>query len=398
MVNRKLRVGVWVPEGFVPADGGGYSYLKRLLDRLSHYQFHDAEIKFISFNIEPENFQNTICHKIHNRIEFNIAERVFNKMRIDPFGRIKQKKKRQKKELSSIIDVIYYPLPTNGVKELIHNFPFICTLWDMSYLSTYPFPEFSMNGEYEHRSYHFEEVLSKALMIFAESNAGKEAAEKILKIDSSKISVVPLSAADFVSSQCGCQRPQLLNESDFFIHYPAQFWPHKNHYNLILAFVFIRKHFPSIKLVLSGSDKGNKPYILQLISELGLQNSIVDLGFVSKEELKWVYLNSKGLVMPTFLGPTNMPLLEAAGLNCPVACSDFAGHREQLGDYAYYFNQASFESISETVIKMLQNDNSRRREFSNKTFTIENAMNELNKNFSAIKNVRFCWGDFDEIF
>ena len=53
--------------------------------------------------------------------------------------------------------------------------------------------------------------------------------------------------------------------------------------------------------------------------------------------------------MPTLLGPTNMPLLEAACLDCPVICSDLEGHREMLGDYALYFNPYSPEDISFTL-------------------------------------------------
>ena len=38
--------------------------------------------------------------------------------------------------------------------------------------------------------------------------------------------------------------------------------------------------------------------------------------------------------MPTFFGPTNIPLLEAWALGCPVLTSDIPGVREQMGDAA----------------------------------------------------------------
>ncbi|MEZ4879119.1 MAG: glycosyltransferase [Chitinophagales bacterium] len=91
-----------------------------------------------------------------------------------------------------------------------------------------------------------------------------------------------------------------LKKGEIFIHYPAQFWSHKNHYNLLLAFKVIIK-YPNLKLILTGSNKGNKAYIINLINHLDLSQKVIDLGFISREELKWLYLNSFGLVMPTFL-------------------------------------------------------------------------------------------------
>jgi glycosyltransferase involved in cell wall biosynthesis len=49
--------------------------------------------------------------------------------------------------------------------------------------------------------------------------------------------------------------------------------------------------------------------------------------------------------MPTLLGPTNMPLLEAYYIGCPVICSDLEGHREILENNALYFNPLSWQEI-----------------------------------------------------
>jgi glycosyltransferase involved in cell wall biosynthesis len=178
-----------------------------------------------------------------------------------------------------------------------------------------------------------------------------------------------------------------------FIHYPAQFWAHKNHYNLLVAFRNVLNEFPDLKLIFTGSDKGNKNYITSLIKEMKLNNSVIDLGFVSNEELKWLYLNSSGLVMPTLLGPTNMPLLEAAELNCPVACSNFPGHIEQLGDYGYYFNPESPEEIAQVLVKMLnENKDQKIKKYVSK-FNISETIKQIDKSFSEIKQIRFTWGN-----
>ena len=62
------------------------------------------------------------------------------------------------------------------------------------------------------------------------------------------------------------------------------------------------------------------------------------LGYVPDEELPALYRRARALVMPTFLGPTNIPPLEAFACDCPVAISGIYGMPEQLGDAALYFD------------------------------------------------------------
>ncbi len=400
MQLKKLRVGVWVPSNYEPKSGGGYSYYAYLTDELNRYQFADAEIVFISFNPDINKIPFENRYSVKSKIRYNIFERIFIKLKQDPFGTIKSKRKKLKAELNEVIDIIYYLVPTFTLGEnSIDNFPFVCTLWDLSHTSSYSFPELSMNGVFEYRKPHLDKIVYKALKVFTESEAGKSDAVKYLNLSPNRVGVIPLFPSDIVTEICSEEKPEGINENDFFIHYPAQFWAHKNHYNLILAFKKILNTYPSLKLILCGSDKGNKEYILDLISQYKLNDQVITLGFVKNEELKWIYKHSAGLVMPTFLGPTNMPVVEAAELDCPVACSDFDGHREQLGNYGYYFNPLWPDSIADAIFKMISDHkNGIKRRYSNEKFTISNTLTELDKAFSEIRSIRFCWGSFDEIF
>lgn len=399
MAVKKLRVGVWVPKSHDPRNGGGFSYFARLADEMSRYSFTDAEIVFISFDLDQKNLLYPNQYTLRSRVNYNLPEKVFKKLKRDPGGTIRQKQQALKEELNGVVDIIYYPVPTFALDgEAIDNFPYICTLWDLSHISTYTFPELSMNGVYEYRKPHLDKFVHKALKIFTESEAGRSEAVKYLGLNEKKVAVVPLFPSDIVLDSYTLKKPEAISDQAFFIHYPAQFWAHKNHYNLIQAFVEISRAFPGIKLVFSGADKGNKKYIFDQIAASELQNSVIDLGFIQNEELKWLYKNSAGLVMPTFLGPTNMPVVEAAVLGCPVACSDFAGHREQLGDYAWYFDPLSPRSIADTVIEMLRESKNNRRHFQTGAFTVSNALLQLDKAFSEIRSIRFCWGSFDEIY
>jgi glycosyltransferase involved in cell wall biosynthesis len=269
------------------------------------------------------------------------------------------------------------------------NFPFIYTLWDLGHLNSYAFPEVSNEGIYEERKNHHDNIPFKALMVFCESETGKKEAIHYLRLNEERVRVLPLFPSGVISEKMTPSKPQMIDSDSIFIHYPAQYWAHKNHYNLILAFLLIAKKYPHLKLILTGSDHGNKKtYITKIINENNLEDRVIDLGFVPLEELKWLYLHSKGLIMPTILGPTNMPPLEAVALGCPVAVSDLPGHREQLGDNAKYFNPLDIEEIKNAIEYLFNNDN---KPTTSLLLTIQTNMVLLDKYFGEIKTIRHTW-------
>lgn len=404
---RKLRVGVWVENSISEEDGGGHGYTTQLIMHLNKYPFESADILFVSFdNFEKDSplydKSYTLEWKQFVPPEIKSWQRRLNKLtgffdyrlfKTDYSKEIQENITDLKNEVSRIIDLIYYPFPG----YIIPNVPFIFTLWDIGHLSSYAFPEVSMNGIFEYRKKLHELTLKQALSIFCESESGKKDAIKYLNLNPERLKVVPLFPSEVINKEIIAERPKTLNSDTTFIHYPGQYWSHKNHFNLLVAFKEVIKIFPELRLILTGSDKGNKEYIISIIKELDLTDSVIDLGFISTNNLKWIYQNSLGLVMPTLLGPTNMPLLEAAELGCPVACSDLEGHREQLEDYAIYFDPLDHGEIAQSIIKMVnEKRNGKKREYIPK-FNIQNALNTIDHSLTEIRNLRFCWGTNDNI-
>lgn len=137
-----------------------------------------------------------------------------------------------------------------------------------------------------------------------------------------------------------------------YVFYPAQFWKHKNHLNLIKAVQILLKDVSDIHLVLVGSEKNNMKNIKRYISENRLDNYITIKGFVSNENITYLYKHAVGLVMPSYFGPTNIPPLEAMALGCPVAVSNKYAMPEQVGDAGLFFNPDSPFEIAECIKKM----------------------------------------------
>ena len=395
---RKLRVGVWLNSNMIPGVGGGYGYYSELVKAMSKYSFKDAEIIFLSNKlVKDDTFKSRIIKsKPQKLIILKILLKII--IRLHPLFKslrkiIEKIINKSKHEIYQYADIIYYLTPDCVYPDS----PYIYTLWDLGHFNCYAFPELSMNGIFEIRKKHHDFIPHKALMVFTESETGKKQCEKYLNINKDRIEVVPVFPSGVVDQKCIAVKPAKMKKGDCFIHYPAQFWAHKNHYNLLVAMLSVIETFSQIKLVLTGADKGNKKYILETIVELELEKNVIDLGFVSLEELRWLYENSHGLVMPTLLGPTNMPVIEAAELNCPVACTNLSGHIEQLGDYGYYFNGIDPNDIAKHILLMINDKKSGIIKRYDSKFNMNNAMEAIDESFSKLKQIIFCWGKNDRI-
>jgi len=400
---RKLRVGVWLFRNIDPQSGGGYGYYQQLIKAINDFNFSNADIIFLSNKKNSIKSERIYVIKWRRSYLLHAAVVLTNFLKKFPFidqvsNAVCSLERRHyhklNKELSNRIDVIYYLTPAC----IYPTYPYIYTLWDLGYLSTFAFPELSMNHVYEERKQETDNYLYKALMIFAESNVGKQEIIKYTGIKDERIRVVPIFPSEIISDKIEVAKPKDIDIDCFFIFYNAQFWAHKNHYNLLMAFKYLLTEYPDLKLILTGSDRGNKDYINKLISDLNYSNSIINLGFVTSEELKWLYKNSQGLVMSTFLGPTNIPLLEAAALGCPVACSNLPGHIEELGEYGYYFDPKNPLDIAYKISEMIKDKQDGVNKCCKSDFNIKNTLKAIDEAFAEISSIRFCWGEDDDIY
>jgi len=148
--------------------------------------------------------------------------------------------------------------------------------------------------------------------------------------------------------------------------YPAQFWPHKNHVVLLhaLKLLMIEGRQPR-HLVLAGSDKGNEKHIRRLTRDLGVEAHVTFAGFVSFERLQEYYRTAAVTVMPSILGPTNLPPLEALAMGCPVAASvaDDANSLSDIGiTHVKPFDVEGWSMILDAATQLLAPDRSKVRE------------------------------------
>ncbi len=115
----------------------------------------------------------------------------------------------------------------------------------------------------------------------------------------------------------------------------------KNLANLLNGFALFNQKYHGYQLAVTG----NAEWIEEVCQKLSIPN-VVNLGFVSEGELRFLYENTLGLIYPSLDEGFGIPLLDALQFNCPVVCSDIPVFREVMEDCAIYFDPLSSESIS----------------------------------------------------
>jgi glycosyltransferase involved in cell wall biosynthesis len=167
-------------------------------------------------------------------------------------------------------------------------------------------------------------------------------------ISSDKIRLIPIPPPSrTVNSE--------VNITDFpsdFCIYPAVFWPHKNHINLIRAWSKLKALHHDIPLILTGAETQFTAELKKEISNLELSKQIIFAGHVSNAELTSLLSRAKVVVVPSLFEAMSLTVWDAQLLGTAVACSDIDPFPLQVGDTALLFNPIDPDDIAEKVLRL----------------------------------------------
>lgn len=128
--------------------------------------------------------------------------------------------------------------------------------------------------------------------------------------------------------------------------YVAHFYPHKNHLRLLQAYASLKPDGQAWPLVFRGDDKGAEVEVREAIRELGLQNDVILLPRLEREELRLLYAAATALIFPSLYEGGGMPVVEAMACGLPVAVSRIPPVLEFAGPGALYFNPRETGAIA----------------------------------------------------
>ncbi len=257
-------------------------------------------------------------------------------------------------------EMLLFPAPEKLSFE--SGVPYVMAVHDLQHRLQPEFPEVSADGEWEQREYLFRNGCRRATLLLADSETGKE---DILRfygehgVTPDRVKVLPFLPPSYLARNVSRDERRRVRAKyglpPRFVFYPAQFWPHKNHVRLVRAIGWLkRERNLDVPAVFAGSPGGDLrertcAEVVAASRELGIEKAIRFPGYVPDDDMAALYAEAAALVMPTFFGPTNIPVLEAWALGCPVLTSDIRGIREQAGDAAWLADPRSVEAIAEGI-------------------------------------------------
>jgi len=252
------------------------------------------------------------------------------------------------------LDLIIFPSQERYVAYV--DVPRITTIYDLEHRKHPEFPEVSSKGRWASREFFFKKICKRSKKIFVDSDIGKEDVVHFYKCNSNDVIVLPYLPPNYleenIKEEESLEILKKFNLPSKFLFYPAQFWPHKNHMNLLTAIKLLRDGGTIVSIVLCGSKKkewGEYDRVLKYIKDNQLDRQVFVLGYVENNEMSALYKSCQAMVMPTFFGPTNIPVLEAWKMECPVLYSNIRGCREQLGDAGLLIDPRDPSNIAENI-------------------------------------------------
>ena len=247
--------------------------------------------------------------------------------------------------------------------------PYLTALHDWTHRTHPQFAEFVSNGVYEQREYIIHNSSRDSLLIMADSQTGKEELTQFYGIPTEKIAVLPFIPPPYFFQEPDARERQQIKETyhlpEKFLFYPAQFWPHKNHANIIRALHLLRQRegleIPALFTGSTANRWSSFEDLMALARELGLADQISYPGYIDSRHLPHLYALATMLVIPTFPGPTNIPILEAFASGCPVVGTDIPAVQEQTQGAALLVDPADPADIAQAISRLWNEPNLRRQ-------------------------------------
>lgn len=357
---------------------GAFVYIQNLLDNLLKFDNNNQYWIFLRltdygyFKKRYKNYKNINFKIIDIRSDF-----IFNPWRaiLKMFAKIKKndtdKEDLVRKQLQKFVDrkkinILFFPSTIIYPKN-IQNVKTIITVCDIQHEY---FPQNFSEKYLKHRKENYQYAVSHADHVIAISDYTRKTIIEKYNINSDKITTIYL----------GVNEPQTTKNNiilpNNFIFYPAALWPHKNHKLLISLLKRIENQFPDLCLVFTGIIKNHKikTELDELIKNYNLSKKTFFLGYVSDNDLGYIYQNAKVLIFPSSFEGFGLPIIEAFKFKLPVIAADNSSVNEITKDAGLLFETNNLETLIELTKKILT-DNNLREKLINKGLQIVNNFN-----------------------
>ena len=111
----------------------------------------------------------------------------------------------------------------------------------------------------------------------------------------------------------------------------------------------------AVHAVFTGFDQKNGYAIEEKAREYGIGDLVTQLGYVSVEEMAYLYVHAELMVFPSLFEGFGIPLVEAMAAGCPVLAANTTSLPEVGGDGVAYFDPSSPEALARALHELMTN-------------------------------------------
>jgi len=147
-----------------------------------------------------------------------------------------------------------------------------------------------------------------------------------------------------------------------FFLYPSNFWVHKNHEILLIAYqIYLSKVIDRAwDLVLTGYLDERARALQRVAEDLGVSSRVKFLGHVPEAELGELYSNASCLVFPSLYEGFGIPIVEAMSFGIPIICGREASIPEIAGEAAFYMDARNPVEVASALQRITEDENLRK--------------------------------------
>ncbi|MBO9701643.1 MAG: glycosyltransferase [Sporocytophaga sp.] len=141
-----------------------------------------------------------------------------------------------------------------------------------------------------------------------------------------------------------------------------QFWPHKNHINVLKAMAILKRQRQNLpfQMVFTGKTSSTRDKDLKLkldyfIKLNNLEEDIVYTGFIKREEQLCLMKNSISVVQPSLFEGWSTVIEDVKALNHRVIATNISVNKEQISENVYFFDPFNYEVLASILLDVYNN-------------------------------------------
>ena len=303
--------------------GGSYHQSSKTFKIL--FSIKEFKFKFLAINSKKnyndmdENFLNYNTNFIDQLFFLFYSSKIFKSL----LKKFKIQNKFEKFIKRKNIDFIIF-LGCSRLSLFCDKINYATYVYEFHHIFRPDLPEYRGWTDFDFREDLLKTNVKKSFSLIVDTQKKAKDLIKYYNCYEKKINVIPLSPnISYLEKdshgQCGKDIENYIGVNKEYFFYPAQYWPHKNHYYILSAIQSLNARYnKTAKFIFTGFKKNNFQYLNEKVSEFGLTNQVTFFEYLNDEDIKVLYKNCKALVMPSLVGYSSLPLYEAFYYEKPI--------------------------------------------------------------------------------